>query len=486
MPEPLVFDLSKKGRKGYTLNDLDVPEKNVHELIPTEMLRDSSARLPEIGESEAMRHFVRLSLMNHHVDKSLYPLGSCTMKYNPKVNENNAALPGFTGVHPRQPEETVQGCLEVIYKTENILKEVTGLQGVTSQPAAGSHGEFTGIMLMRKYHEVRGNDRSVILIPDSAHGTNPSSVIIAGYSVVEVKSNEKGTIDIEDFKSKLTDDVAGIMITNPNTLGIFECDIAEIADLLHERDALLYMDGANLNALLGILKPGDLGVDILHINLHKTFSTPHGGGGPGSGPVAVSEKLVEFLPVPAVKKTDHGYTLDNDIPNSIGKIHGFYGNFGIVVRALTYMEMLGKRGMRRVSENAILNANYLLSLLKDHYKLEYDSPVMHEFVLSSVWQKEKGVKTLDIAKSLLDFGFHAPTTYFPLIVKEALMIEPTETEAKEVLDCFAEAMKEINEYVDKDPEKLKHAPYNTPVRRLDEVKATKELNVKYKFPEDEA
>ncbi|MFC1564175.1 aminomethyl-transferring glycine dehydrogenase subunit GcvPB [candidate division KSB1 bacterium] len=485
MPEPLVFDLSKKGRKGYTLNSLDVPEKNINELIPPELLRDSPARLPEIGESEAMRHFVRLSNMNHHVDKSLYPLGSCTMKYNPKVNENNAALPGFTGVHPRQPEETVQGCLEVIYEVENILKEVTGLKGVTSQPAAGSHGEFTGIMLMRKYHEVKGNDRTTILIPDSAHGTNPSSVAIAGYSVKEIKSNEKGTIDLDDFKSNLTDDVAGLMVTNPNTLGIFECDIAEIADILHEKDALLYMDGANLNALLGILKPGDLGVDVLHINLHKTFSTPHGGGGPGSGPVAVSEKLVDFLPVPGVKKEGNKFSFDYDIPNTIGKIHGFYGNFGIIIRALTYMDMLGKRGMRRVSENAILNANYLLHHIRDYYKLEYDSPVMHEFVVSSVWQKEKGIKTLDIAKRLLDYGFHAPTTYFPLIVKEALMIEPTETEVKEVLDCFAGAMKEISEDVDKDPEMLKHAPYITPVRRLDEVKATKELNVKYAFAEDE-
>jgi len=369
-------------------------------------------------------------------------------------------------MHPRQPESTVQGCLQVLWEIEQILCDVTGLKAVTTQPAAGSHGELTGIMLMRKYHERNNSNRSIILIPDSAHGTNPSSVTIGGYTTIELKSNEKGTIDLEDFKSKLTGDVAGLMVTNPNTLGFFERDIENLADMLHEKDTLLYMDGANLNALLGFVKPGSLGVDILHINLHKTFSTPHGGGGPGSGPVAVSERLVDFLPVPRVIKSNGKFSFDYNIPDSIGKVHGFYGNFGIIVRALTYMIMLGKCGMLRVSENAILNANYLLSLVKDDYLHPFGTQVMHEFVLSGVRQKEKGIRTLDIAKRLLDFGFHAPTTYFPLIVKEALMIEPTARE------------------VDENPEILHTAPHTTPVSRLDEVKASREIDVRYPFPEN--
>ncbi|MFC1513441.1 aminomethyl-transferring glycine dehydrogenase subunit GcvPB [candidate division KSB1 bacterium] len=481
MPEPIIFEFSSPGRKGYTIDDLDVPEKEIDKLIPKDFLRSEPARLPEVGESEVVRHFTRLSQMNHHIDKGFYPLGSCTMKYNPKINEQTASLQGFLGIHPRQKESTVQGCLEILYEVERLLCDITGLKATTTQPAAGSHGELTGIMLMLKYHEKKGNDKKVILIPDSAHGTNPSSVIIAGYKTVEVKSNEKGTIDLEDFKSKLDDDVAGMMVTNPNTLGIFENDLAEIAELLHEKDALLYMDGANLNALLGIIKPGDLGVDVLHINLHKTFSTPHGGGGPGSGPVAVSDKLVDFLPVPVIKRSGDTFTFDYNKPDSIGKIHGYFGNFGIVVRALTYMSMLGKRGMKRVSENAVLNANYLLSLVRDDFELPFKSPVMHEFVLSGSRQKEKGVRTLDIAKRLLDFGFHAPTTYFPLIVKEALMVEPTETETKETLDCFASALKQIVKETEENPDLLHEAPVSTPVSRLDEVKASKEVDVRYPF-----
>ena len=481
MPESVIFELSRKGRKGYTLDELDVPETPIEEVISNAFLRDDSAQLPEVSENEVVRHFVKLSQMNYHIDQGFYPLGSCTMKYNPKINEETASLPGMANVHPYQPESTVQGCLQVLWEIEQILCDVTGLKAVTTQPAAGSHGELAGIMFMRKYHERNKSERKTILIPDSAHGTNPSSVTIGGYSTVEIKSNDRGIIDIKDFESKLTDEVAGLMVTNPNTLGFFEKDIKKIADALHEKKALLYMDGANLNALLGIVKPGDLGVDILHINLHKTFSTPHGGGGPGAGPVAVSERLVDFLPVPRVVKSGDNFSLDYDRPDSIGQLHGFYGNFGILVRALTYMTMLGKKGMRRVSENAILNANYLLSLVKDNYDHPYGSPVMHEFVLSTVRQKGKGIKTLDIAKRLLDFGFHAPTTYFPLIVKEALMIEPTETETKETLEAFADALNQIAEEVNNDPDLLRNAPVNTPVSRLDEVKASKEIDVRYSF-----
>ena len=481
MPESVIFELSRKGRKGYTLDELDVPETPIEEVISNAFLRDDSAQLPEVSENEVVRHFVKLSQMNYHIDKGFYPLGSCTMKYNPKINEETASLPGMANVHPYQPESTVQGCLQVLWEIERILCDVTGLKAVTTQPAAGSHGELAGIMFMRKYHERNKSERKTILIPDSAHGTNPSSVTIGGYSTVEIKSDDRGIIDLKDFKSKLTDEVAGLMVTNPNTLGFFEKDIKKIADALHDNGALLYMDGANLNALLGFVKPGDLGVDILHINLHKTFSTPHGGGGPGAGPVAVSERLVDFLPVPRVVKSGDNFSLDYDRPDSIGQLHGYYGNFGILVRALTYMTMLGKKGMRRVSENAILNANYLLSLVKDNYDHPYGSPVMHEFVLSTVRQKEKGIKTLDIAKRLLDFGFHAPTTYFPLIVKEALMIEPTETETKETLEAFADALNQIAEEVNNDPDLLRNAPVNTPVSRLDEVKASKEIDVRYSF-----
>ncbi len=481
MPEKILFEMSSPGRKGFTLDDLDVPKKPLDELLGEEYVRKQPARLPEVAENEVVRHFVRLSQMNYNIDVGFYPLGSCTMKYNPKINEDTAALPGYFASHPHQPTSSVQGCLEVVWEIERILCEVTGLAAVTAQPAAGSHGEFAGIILMRKYHDKNKSDRNIVLIPDSAHGTNPSSVAIAGFKTLEIKSNDQGTIDLEDFYAKLTDNVAGLMVTNPNTLGFFEKDIAEIANALHKKDALLYMDGANLNALLGFVKPGSLGVDILHINLHKTFSTPHGGGGPGAGPVAVSDKLVEFLPVPRIIKSGDTFHFSHDYPDSIGKIHGFFGNFGILVRALTYMTMLGKRGMRRVSESAILNANYLLSLIGDHYEHPYGSPIMHELVLSVSKQKEKGIRTLDIAKRLLDFGFHAPTTYFPLIVKEALMIEPTETETKETLEAFAETLIQIAGEVENNPDILKSAPHVTPVSRLDEVKASREIDVRYNF-----
>ena len=417
--------------------------------------------------------------MNHHVDKGFYPLGSCTMKYNPKINEDLAKLSGFSKLHPFQPEESFIGAMQLMGELGDYLCEILGMDAITLQPAAGAHGEMTGIKMMRAYHEAQGKPRKKIILPDSAHGTNPASATISGYTTVQIKSNENGLVDIEDLKANLDDDVAGFMLTNPNTLGLFENQVLHIAKLIHDAGALFYMDGANLNALLGIVRPGDVGFDIAHINLHKTFSTPHGGGGPGSGPVAVRSHLKSFLPVPVIKKVKMGYTHEYDIPNSIGKIQGFFGNFGVMVKAYVYIRMLGSEGLRRVSENAILNANYVMRKLQKYFLLPHKQHHMHEFVFSGDWQKKKGIKTLDIAKRLLDYGFHAPTVYFPLIVHDALMIEPTETESKETLDSFIKIMIQIQKEVDEDPECLLNAPLNTPVGRLDEGQAARDLNVKY-------
>jgi len=480
MNEKLIFEYSSPGKTGYSLPELDVPEKSISSLIPEKLLRKRFAELPEVSEVETVRHFTNLSALNHHVDKALYPLGSCTMKYNPKINEDMARLEGFASVHPQQNDEHVQGCLQLMYELEQFISEITGMSATTLQPAAGAHGELTGIMVIRKYLEKQGNPRSLILIPDSAHGTNPASVIVNGYKTIEVKSNDRGTIDIDDLKAKVTEDVAGLMLTNPNTLGIFEDQVLQISDILHEKGALVYMDGANLNALLGISRPGDMGLDVVHVNLHKTFSTPHGGGGPGSGPIAVKKKLEQFLPVPRIIKNGDMFSRKYDCPDSIGKIHSFFGNFGVMIKAYCYIRMLGGKGLREVAENAILNACYLRKKLEKEYCLPYQQPTMHEFVLSGIWQKEKGAKTLDIAKRLLDYGFHAPTVYFPLIVKEALMIEPTETESLESLDKFAEALINISREIEKNPEKATSAPFTTPVRRLDEVKASRELNIRFK------
>ncbi|MBI4946506.1 MAG: aminomethyl-transferring glycine dehydrogenase subunit GcvPB [Bacteroidetes bacterium] len=478
--EQTIFEKSKPGRKGYTLPKNDVTKSFKNEL-PDNCLRKTEIGLPEISENEVARHFVKLSHLNYNIEDGVYPLGSCTMKYNPKINEKTAALPGFSMLHPCINPDSAQGALQLMYELGEMLKEVSGLDGVTLQPAAGSHGEFTGILMFRAYHQDRGDlqQRRKILIPDSAHGTNPASAAIAGFEIVSVKSNEQGRVDLDDLESKVGSDVAGFMLTNPNTLGLFERDIVTIEKLVHGCGGLMYMDGANLNALLGIVRPGDMNFDCVHINLHKTFSTPHGGGGPGAGPVCVSEKLIPYLPEPKIVKNGDKFELIENDPKSIGKIHTYFGNFGVLVRAYTYMRMLGAKGMRRVSENAIINANYLLSRIKNEYLLPYAERGMHEFVISGDNQKEFGVATKDIAKRLLDYGFHAPTIYFPLIVHEAMLIEPTETESLEALDSFADAMNAISMEAKANPDYVKDAPYKTPVRRVDDALAARKLNINY-------
>jgi glycine dehydrogenase subunit 2 len=485
MSEKLIFELSSPGREGFSLPLLDVPEKRPEELIPEDLLREDAPQLPEVSEVDVARHFIRLSTMNHHVDKGFYPLGSCTMKYNPKINETLSRFSGFLNLHPHQPEEATQGALKLMYELGKYLEEISGMDAITLQPAAGAHGELTSLLMIHAYHRKNKSLRSKVIIPDSAHGTNPASVVTAGFSTIQVKSNAKGLVDVEELKKEMNEDVAALMLTNPNTLGLFESQILEISQVVHDAGALLYMDGANLNAMMGITRPGDMGFDVVHFNLHKTFSTPHGGGGPGSGPVGVRANLAPFLPVPVVakrvdKKGVEEYFLDYKRPLSIGRMHSFYGNFGVMVKAYIYIRQNGAKGLREVSENAIINANYLKESLKHYYHLPYDDFCQHEFVLSGVRQKEKGVKTLDIAKRLLDFGLHAPTVYFPLIVPEALMIEPTETESKESLDEFVEAMIQIAKEVEGNPEVVTSAPHNTPVTRLDEAKAARDLNIIWK------
>lgn len=478
--EMLIFEKSKQGRKGFTLPPLDVPKSNVESLIPEKFIRKDSADLPQVSENEISRHYIKLSLLNYNIEKGLYPLGSCTMKYNPKVNEKTASMPGFAELHPCSQDEHAQGALRLMYELGEGLMEITGLQGVSLQPAAGSQGELTGILMIRSYHLDRKDEkRKVILIPDSAHGTNPASAAIAGFSVVSVKSREDGRIDLDDLRSKADDSVAGMMITNPNTVGIFEKDIVEVEKIVHGCGGLLYMDGANLNALLGIVRPGDMGFDCVHINLHKTFSTPHGGGGPGAGPVCVSEKLVPFLPVPQVHKVGDKYTIVRETEKTIGSLHAFYGNFGVLVRAYTYMRMLGAKGVREVSENAIINANYIMKLIEDYYEFPYKEYCMHEFVCSADRQKALGVSAKDIAKRLLDYGFHAPTIYFPLIVHESMLVEPTETEAKENLESFAETMIKIAEEAKTNPELVTNAPTTAPLKRLDDALAARKLNIRW-------
>ncbi len=480
MPEPLLFESSKPGRKGYTLPPMDVEEKALDEWIPAKYLRKNPAELPEISENEVVRHFVRLSTLNYHIDKGIYPLGSCSMKYNPKINEVTSSLRGFRELHPLEPEEFIQGALRIQHELGELLKKIVGMPSITLQPAAGAQGEFTSLLMFRKYHQKLGKPRHKILVPDSAHGTNPASVTIAGFNAVSVKSNRHGTVDLDDLKRNLDDEVAGLMLTNPNTLGIFERDILTIQQLVHDAGGLMYMDGANLNALLGITRPGDMGFDAVHINLHKTFSTPHGGGGPGAGPVAVSERLEPFLPTPLVEKKGEKYTLSNSRPDSIGRVHTFFGNFGMHVRAYTYIRMNGAEGLRRISENAIVNANYLLSRLRGKFDIPFESMPMHEFVLSAERQKSRGVRAMEIAKRLLDYGFHAPTTYFPLIVKEALMIEPTESETRETLEAFADALIQIDKEIDATPDIVLKAPHTTPVKRLDDARAAKQVDVRYR------
>lgn len=480
--EKLLFEKSKTGRKAYTLPKLDVPKRILENEIPENLLRKSLPDLPEISENEIARHFLRLSHLNYNIEKGIYPLGSCTMKYNPKINEVIANLSGFKELHPLTDSSLTQGALQIMYELEEFLKNITGFSGCTLQPAAGSHGEFTGINLIRAYHEDRNeNHRNIILIPDSAHGTNPASCAISGYSIISIKSNQNGLVDLEDLRTKCNDNVAGFMLTNPNTLGLFETQIVEIEKLIHGCGGLMYMDGANLNALLGIVKPADMGFDCMHINLHKTFSTPHGGGGPGAGPVCVNDKLKDYLPIPRIEKTDDGYILNDNYPKSIGKVMAFYGNFGVLARAYTYIRILGDKGLKEVSENAILNANYLLSKLKPYFEVPYSSNrCMHEFVMSGDKQKAKGVSTKDIAKRLLDYGFHAPTIYFPLIVHEAMLVEPTETESYESLNMFVDALIQINNEIDENPSLVLNSPSTTPVKRLDDALAARNLDVIWK------
>ena len=478
--EPLIFEKTQVGRHGYQLPALDVPSIDPASILPKAALRKNLAELPEMSELDVVRHYTRLSQLNFSIDTQFYPLGSCTMKYNPKVNELVASFTGFKAVHPLQPTSTVQGFLQIYHELERTLSEVCGMAEFTLQPSAGAHGELAGLLIARAYHKYKGNPRKTVIVPDSAHGTNPASAMIAGYNVVTIKSDSHGRVDLASLKAALNQDTAVFMLTNPNTLGLFETQIKEIAKMVHDVGALLYLDGANMNALVGLVRPGDLGFDIMHLNLHKTFSTPHGGGGPAAGPVGVSQALTPFLPVPRVRKSENTYSLEENAPLSIGKMRAFNGNSLILLRAYIYIRCLGREGIRKNTEAAILNANYLRVKLRDSYQLAIDEACMHECIFTAARQKPKGIRTLDIAKRLLDFGYHPPTIYFPLIVEEAMMIEPTETESKQTLDQFIDAMRKIAEEADRDPEKLKGAPYTTPVRRLDEVKAAREPNLRWK------
>ncbi|OGS35604.1 MAG: glycine dehydrogenase (aminomethyl-transferring) [Elusimicrobia bacterium RIFOXYB2_FULL_49_7] len=479
MDNKLIFERSVTGRRGVSLPVSDVPVSDMASLFPPAFLRQAAARLPEATEPEVVRHYVNLSSLNYHIDKGIYPLGSCTMKYNPKVNEKCARFEGFEALHPLAEPSHCQGALELMVHLERMLAEISGMHSVSLQPVAGAHGELTALMVIHAYHRHRGAERRFVLIPDSAHGTNPASVVLAGYEPRGIKSGADGTIDLDDLRAKMDEEVAAIMITNPNTLGLFEKNITEIGRIVHDKGGLLYMDGANLNALMGIVKPGKIGFDVLHFNLHKTFSTPHGGGGPGAGPIGVSEALAPFLPCPRIRKTDKGYSFAEPHALSIGRVHSFYGNFLVMVRAYAYILSLGGKGLAQATENAILNANYLFKKIRDHFQVPYPGHALHEFVLSGSLFGDKGIKTLDIAKRMLDYGVYAPTIYFPLIVNEAIMVEPTETESREELDRFISVMESIVREIRENPEVVKNAPHTTPVRRLDEAKAAKELDINY-------
>ncbi|HNB18197.1 MAG TPA: aminomethyl-transferring glycine dehydrogenase subunit GcvPB [Candidatus Obscuribacter sp.] len=478
--EKLIYEKSRAGRRAEILPKPQVPVKELSSFIPAKFLREKPPALPEVGELDAVRHFVRLSHLNHCIDTGFYPLGSCTMKYNPKVNDAMAALEGFRDLHPHQPQDQIQGALELLYNLERSISAVVGLPHVTLQPAAGAHGEMTGLLLIKAYFEAKGETkRKKVIVPDTAHGTNPATAALIGFDVVEIKSNDRGLVDLDALKKVLGPDTAAIMLTNPNTLGLFEEDIMEVQRLVHEAGGLLYYDGANLNAIMGIVRPGDMGFDVCHLNLHKTFSTPHGGGGPGGCAVACRDLLEPFLPKPVIKKEANGFKWDFDRPQSIGKVKGFYGNFGILVRAYAYILAHGGNGLHQVSKDAILNANYLKVKLSRNFVVAHSQPCMHEFVLSGVKQKERGVATLNLAKRLLDYGVHAPTVYFPLVVPEAMMIEPTETENKETLDRFAEIMVTIDKEIDENKELVLSAPLKTPVGRLDEATAARKPNLRW-------
>ena len=473
LEEPLIFEKSSPGKSAYSLPRLDVEDTPIEEILDPEDLRDEVAGFPEVSEVELISHYTRMSTWNYHVDLGMYPLGSCTMKYNPKLNERVSRLPGIALTHPLQDEQHSQGNLEILFRLQEYLQELTGMEGVCLQPAGGAQGELAGILMIRRYHVERKHPRKFVLIPDSAHGTNPASAIMAGYEVISIPSDRQGRIDVQVLAEEMTEEVACLMLTNPNTMGIFETHIEEISRIVHDKGGLIYMDGANFNALMGYARPGDMGIDVLHLNLHKTFSTPHGGGGPGSGPVACKEILSPYLPLPTVERDGETYRLNDAEPRSIGRLHAFYGNFGMAVRALCYILTCGREGLKELSEVAVLNANYLRRRLEDHYDLPYPTPTLHEVVFTDALQNEKGVTTLDIAKRLIDHGFHPPTTYFPLIVRGALMIEPTESYSKEELDAFVDAMIAISQEASEHPERVTAAPADAKLTRLDEVRAAR-------------
>ena len=479
--EPLLFENSSPGKRGYQLPDLDVPDVDARAVLGAAHTRSEIEGFPEVSEVEAIRHFTRLSTHNYAIDLGLYPLGSCTMKYNPRVNEQVARIEGLAWAHPYQPESLSQGILEVMGTLEQILAGITGMDAVTLQPAAGAHGEFTGILLVRAWLQSQGNPRKKLLIPDSAHGTNPATATMAGYQVQNIKSNDRGMVDVDSLASAVDEDVAALMITNPNTLGVFEENITRIAEILHAKGAQVYMDGANMNALVGIARPGDFGVDVMHLNLHKTFSTPHGGGGPGSGPVAVKKHLIPFLPKPSLERAGNRWTWNYDRPQSVGRVRAFYGNIGMHVRALAYIMAHGGAGLRNATMDAVLNANYIRALIEPYYDLPHKAPTMHECVFSDDRQAKRGVHTGDIAKRLIDYGFHPYTVSFPLIVHGAMMIEPTETESKAELDLFIDALISIAKEIEDNPELVLKAPHHTRTSRVDEVTAARKPIVRWKL-----
>ena len=475
----LIFEVSRPGRVAYSLPKSDVDSVDLEAKFPKHLIRDEAAELPEVAELDLVRHYTALSNKNHGIDNGFYPLGSCTMKYNPKVNEVVARIPGFSRIHPYQPAETVQGALELLYNLQEELAVITGMDAVTVQPAAGAQGEWTGLMMVKAYHEHKGENRKEVLVPDSAHGTNPASASVAGYTAVTIPSNADGLVDLEELKKHVNSNTAALMLTNPNTLGLFEKEIAEIAEVVHEAGGLLYYDGANTNAIMGKCTPGAMGFDIVHLNLHKTFTGPHGGGGPGAGPVGVKEFLLPYLPVPRVEKDGDQFVLNSDYPLSIGRVKAYHGNFGILVRAYAYIRTMGPIGLREVSEGAVLHANYMRKKLEPYFESPYPQVCKHEFVLSGSRQKKLGVRTLDMAKRLLDFGYHPPTVYFPINVEECMMIEPTETESKETMDAFIDVMIKIAKEVEENPDVVLEAPHTTIIGRLDEVQAARNPILRY-------
>lgn len=476
----LIFEKTISGSNAFSLPDFTSGQPDWETAIPAHLRRKDQPLLPDVSEVEAVRHFTELSTRAYGVDSGFYPLGSCTMKYNPKINEWAARLPGLAGLHPFQPEEIMQGALQLYYEMQEMLAEITGMDSFTLQPAAGAHGEMAGVMIIKAYHQHRqDHKRTRMMVPDSAHGTNPATANVVGFDVIEVKSNSRGLVDLEDLRAKMSPEVAGLMLTNPNTLGLFEEDIKEIADIVHDQGGLLYYDGANLNGIMGVTRPGDMGFDVVHVNLHKTFSTPHGGGGPGSGPVGVKAPLADFLPVPVVTRQGETYRFDYQRPLSIGKVKNYYGNFGVIVKAYTYIKALGGSGLKEACQHAVLNANYLRHKLRGTYHIPQDRLCKHEFVATSRNQTPQGVTTLDIAKRLIDYGYHPPTVYFPLIVHEAIMIEPTETESRQRLDDFTAAMQAIAQEAQDNPDLVIHAPHDAVIKRVDEVTAARKPVLKW-------